>query len=325
MLKLKQKLAYLCVPGGLLVVTFLSFCFLRSAQVGALDSAEVTDVTVSVPVSCNMTGTVDSEHSAVIPNGTYTPDIGQTTLKVVCNDSGGFSIYAIGYTGENYGTTTLVGESLGTTISTGTDTSGSNSAWAMKVTKVTDTSVSYNPNNLTIENSFDNYHAVPSTYTQVASYTSSTDAVLGSNLRVTYAVYVSGTQLSDTYNGKVKYTLVHPYDSGSPVPPLAESDCPANSVCYAPNSGDIVGTMVSTGTPTLASISANSQAAKQTNTRTYSGSTSSTATISSNSLVTLVAPNYSRSGYGFAGWSTDFNADNSSTIYGPQETITVGD
>ena len=148
---------------------------------------------------------------------------------------------------------------------------------------------------------------------------------MGSNLRATYAAYVSGTQLSDTYNGKVKYTLVHPYDAGAPAVPLAEEDCPANSVCYAPNSGDIVGTMVSTGTPTLASISANSQAAKQTNTRTYSGSTSSTATISSNSLVMLVAPNYSRSGYGFAGWSTDFNANNSSTIYGPQETITVGD
>ncbi|MBR0372577.1 hypothetical protein IJH72_01375 [Candidatus Saccharibacteria bacterium] len=104
------------------------------------DTSVVSKIKLSVPVSCNMTSTVDTAHNAIIPNGTYTTDIGQTTLKVLCNDSNGFSIYAIDYTGENYGTTTLIGRNEGATISTGTSTSGNNSAWAMKVTKVTDTS-----------------------------------------------------------------------------------------------------------------------------------------------------------------------------------------
>ncbi|MBR3229075.1 InlB B-repeat-containing protein [Candidatus Saccharibacteria bacterium] len=44
-----------------------------------------------------------------------------------------------------------------------------------------------------------------------------------------------------------------------------------------------------------------------------------------NQQVTLLASNFSRSGYGFAGWSTDPNAQpgGSSTIYGPNETITT--
>ena len=45
----------------------------------------------------------------------------------------------------------------------------------------------------------------------------------------------------------------------------------------------------------------------------------------SNQEVQLIASNFSRSGYGFAGWSTDPNAQpgGSSTIYGPNETITT--
>ena len=42
-----------------------------------------------------------------------------------------------------------------------------------------------------------------------------------------------------------------------------------------------------------------------------------------NSTANLIAPNFYREGYGFAGWSTDFTATNSSTIYGPNETIST--
>ena len=72
-------------------------------------------------------------HTATVNSGTYEDDIGTTTLKVICNDNEGFSIYAIGYTGETYGTTTLVGASTGQTIATGTATSGNTSNWAMKL------------------------------------------------------------------------------------------------------------------------------------------------------------------------------------------------
>ena len=45
-----------------------------------------------------------------------------------------------------------------------------------------------------------------------------------------------------------------------------------------------------------------------------------------NSVVTLLAPNYKRTGYGFIGWSTDSSAAShlaTATLYGPNETITV--
>jgi uncharacterized protein (TIGR02145 family) len=49
--------------------------------------------------------------------------------------------------------------------------------------------------------------------------------------------------------------------------------------------------------------------------------------ITSNSKTPLIAPNYSRPGYGFAGWSTEWDATTATnpTIYGPNETITVPD
>ena len=325
------KLSYFGLA-GLFSMTLLSGLILSNSSVSADDSV-VDDISITVPISCTLSGTGTNSHTATVNPGTYQADIGTTTLKAICNDNGGFSIYAIGYTGEVYGTTTLIGASTNQTIATGTATSGATSNWAMKLDTISSPTPTYP---ITIQSdtngSFSNYHIVPTTYTKVAERQSGTDigsSAEGSTLTTTYATYVSSTQVADTYNGKVKYTLVHPYDANAPVTPLAEEDCPANSVCYAPNSYDVVGTMVSVGTgqyaPYLISIPGSSQAAKQTNTRTNSGSTDSSATISSNSLVMLVAPNYSRSGYGFAGWSTDFNADNTSTIYGPQETITTGD
>lgn len=68
--------------------------------------------------------------------------------------------------------------------------------------------------------------------------------------------------------------------------------CPAESICYYGNNDDGTGTM-------------NNQLA------------------SSNSDVTLLASNFSRSGYGFVGWNTAI--DGSGTDYGPNQTITTGD
>lgn len=45
--------------------------------------------------------------------------------------------------------------------------------------------------------------------------------------------------------------------------------------------------------------------------------------VASNSSATLIAPNFSRPGYGFAGWNTE--SDGTGTTYGPNETISIGD
>ena len=69
--------------------------------------------------------------------------------------------------------------------------------------------------------------------------------------------------------------------------------CAAESICYYGNDDDGTGTMTD-----------------QTG-------------VTSSSSVMLTPSNYSRSGYGFAGWNTAI--DGSGTNYGPSQTITVGD
>ena len=68
--------------------------------------------------------------------------------------------------------------------------------------------------------------------------------------------------------------------------------CSANKICYRGNGDDGGGTM-------------------------------SDQTVSSNSSVNLIPSNYSRTGYGFAGWNT--KSDGTGTNYGPNQTITTGD
>ena len=211
------------ITGSLLSVTLLSFIALSMLKVSAVDNV-VDDVSISVPIACNLTSTLDSDHTSTIYNGTNTENIGTTTMQVFCNDAEGFAIYAAGYTGNEVGgenSTKLIGMNNQTpvgNISTGIATSGNTSNWSMKVTKVENEQgldpVAYNPANLTIESdtegSFSSYHTVPSEYAKVASFSSSTDVTLGSLLKTTYQAYISPTQPAGTYNGQVKYVMVHP-------------------------------------------------------------------------------------------------------------------
>ncbi|MBR3132194.1 hypothetical protein IKG33_02180, partial [Candidatus Saccharibacteria bacterium] len=137
-----------------------------------------------------------------------------------------------------------------------------------------------------------------------------------SSFTTTYAAFISGTQAADTYIGRVKYTMVHPYsstDSNIPVQPLADNLCGSQKICYAPNTYDTIGSMDAISTT---KISSSPTAGVQTG-------------VSNNGTPTLIAPNYSRKGYGFAGWSTDFDAEatykagDSPIIFGPNETITT--
>lgn len=170
------------------------------------------NISVSIPVSCSMTRTIDSEHTATVSGGTYQQDIGKSTFQVFCNDAEGFSIYAVGYSGDTYGNTTMIPTTVDTSnsIVTGTATSGSTSNWAMKLAAVSGT---YAP---TLETGFNTYHSVPNEYTKVASFAATTDGTIGSSFESTYAVYATATQPGDTYTGKVKYTVVHP-SNDSPV------------------------------------------------------------------------------------------------------------
>ena len=222
----------------LLTITLLSGIALASAKVSA-DTDSTDTVSLTVPIACTMTGE-NTSHTATLDPGTYSGatgseyenGIGKTTLTAICNDDNGFSIYAIGYTGNQYSGenhTKLIGQSTSSTIATKAYASGDTASnWSMKLTKVTDSTISYNPQNLTITTDYDNWHAVPDTFAKVAEYhantgSSTTDTTLGVKLETTYAAYISSSQPADTYVGQVKYTMVHPYDAAAPKIPEAPS------------------------------------------------------------------------------------------------------
>ena len=258
------------------------------------DNDTVADeVNVTIPISCTLSGTGMDSHVTELQNTESDSAIGEIVMKAYCNDSNGFSIYAIGFTDDEYGKTVLTDSSLASSndIITGTSTSGPTSNWAMKLSTITSPTPTFP---ITIQNSFDAFHNVPSTYTKVAERTSSTDigtGAEGSTLKSTYQAYISSTQSAGTFVGQVKYTLVHPYNNTPKDGPIV--NCPANRVCYSPNANDIEGTM-------------------------GQQSISNTATS-----VTFLASNYSRNGYGFAGWSDkyDYATNNEARLYGPNETI----
>ena len=288
--------------GGLLLFTLVAGAILSSTATHA-DDTVIDNINISVPVSCNINSAVDEEHSASVYNGTYEDEIGATLFRVFCNDNSGFSIYAIGYSNFEFGNTkmlaTVAGELAPTyDIVTGTATSGSTSNWAMKLIPIAGT---YAP---TILNNYNDYNVVPSTYTKVATFASTTGVTIGSELRTTYAAFISSTQPAGAYNGKVKYTLVHPANET----PLQPHDATARCISYWPNASGVIDNMWDQ------------------------------CSYSNNQANVILWPtNFKRDGYGFAGWSDKYDwvlnendANGNGTganagyhIYGPMQSITT--
>ena len=288
----ENKVVY--VLSLLIITTLMIGVSLAQPSTSATDTpsaSDSADASVTVGEACSMTGSGMSSHSAEIPNGTYQDEIGTTTIKITCNDSAGFSVYAVGYTGDAIGetnSTKLVGRNTNSLISTSTATSGDNSAWAMKVG--TNGSATYP---VSLQNGFGSYSAVPASYTKVATRTAGTDVgteATGSTITTTYASFISRTQPADTYDGKVKYTLVHP-NNEAPAQPQPST---AGYITYYANASSAVGTM------------ANQSAGN-------------------NATVTLYPSNFSRTGYGFAGWSDkyDYATNQNAHFYGPNEDFTT--
>lgn len=279
-------------------VSFFSFCLVATlvsitqsfSKVSAVESSSsaAASVTVSSACSFSRTNEGDGSYTGTLSNGSDTEIIG-STFKTICNDPGGYAIYAIGYSNDTLGNTDLIfndtPESTNS-IKTNGDTlvGGNGSYWKMKLSPV---SGDFAP---TIENSYSSYNNIPTNYTKVASFgnvtVNSSDSTTGSSVTTSYLAYASSTQPAGTYTGAVKYTMVHPSLVTSP------STCPANSICYSPNS-DGNGTV--------------------------NGSMGIQAIASDATSATLLASNFWRSGYGFAGWNTKY--DGSGTFYGPNEDI----
>lgn len=133
-----------------------------------------------------------------------------STFTTFCNDPGGYAIYAIGYTNNEYGNTDLIynNEPTSTYNIKTNPASSSDSNWKMKLFPVEN---DFAP---TIENNYNNYSNIPSNYTKVASYNNVTmndsDSTTGSSITTSYQATASSIQPAGTYTGAVKYTMVHP-------------------------------------------------------------------------------------------------------------------
>ena len=204
-------------------------------------SAEISsgadNIQLVLSTSCTVNAVVTSEHTVSLNGGQLDNNVGNTKLSAYCNVNNGYSIYAVGSSNNIDGNTDLIynnGLSDSYNIRTGVynDTIQTNpSSWAMKLTAGTGTGIdpvtgeSVPTTPPTIINGYDSYSAIPNVYTQVAKRTSGTSmttdtSVSGSYLDTTYQIYANSAQPAGTYNGKVKYVIVHPNSNHNTIPDL---------------------------------------------------------------------------------------------------------
>ncbi len=174
------------------------------------------DVALTVPMMCSLTITNDDLSINIVPGRNYT--IGTSNLKALCNDASGFAIYTVGYTGETYGDNNLRITESGRSEYIPSSTTA-DSKWNMTVANNTSVSGNYTATISDGTNGTENFttsHIVPTTYKMIASRTASTDQTVGANINTTFAVNVSYAQRPGTYQGIVKFVLVHPVSATPP-------------------------------------------------------------------------------------------------------------
>lgn len=293
----KNSVIYM-VPGVFLGLSLMTGLVLGSMRALAEESV-VDNVTITVPEACSITtpsGTGET-YNETMTGGQYKNDIGKTRIKVFCNSDNSMAIYAVGYSGDEFGNTEMITTATGATnIATGTATSGDTSNWAMKLERISGATT---PN---IVSPFNNFAAVPSSYAKVVEATSVAGVMTEAEVDASYAVYLSMSQTAGTYTGKVRYTVIQP-SSAVPDQPYATN---AGKIGYYPGGdGRVVDTM---GDQSIADTDTSAE---------------------------LWASNFQRPGYGFAGWSDKFDwkvnandANGNGTgvnagyhIYGPNQTI----
>ncbi|MBQ5812442.1 hypothetical protein IIW29_02645, partial [Candidatus Saccharibacteria bacterium] len=90
------------ISGVLLALTVASGVVLSSSGASA-EEAIIDTLNVKINSACTLSGTGTGTHNGTVNPGAYVSEIGTTTLKAMCNDANGFSIYAAGYTGNTVG------------------------------------------------------------------------------------------------------------------------------------------------------------------------------------------------------------------------------
>ena len=163
----------------------------------AVEQTSSATATVNVAVgACTFERTSGSgTYTGTLANGAAPIPVPGSTFKTLCNDGGGYAVYAVGYSNDELGNTDLI-SNLGASdnIHTGVYVdSSSPSSWAMKLEN---NNSDYAPAviNNTTGSDFTTFHAIPNNYTMVASYNGSTlDPSSGSNTGSTYTMVHPGT------------------------------------------------------------------------------------------------------------------------------------
>ena len=113
----------LLVVSGI-VLSHLSF---HSSATGSTSGSDNLAITISS--SCTLSSVVNVPHNAEVYNGNYLGDIGKTTIKTLCNDGNGYTVYANGYSNNEEGNNKLINSSYPQySIDTGLASSGLTSA-----------------------------------------------------------------------------------------------------------------------------------------------------------------------------------------------------
>ena len=195
--------------GSVILVTIFSGLGLVLTNFAMAESSQTVEKTATVHVeySCSMSQTINSAHTLTLDPGRSQENIGTSTFNATCNDLNGYAIYAVGYSGDSEGNTDMIANDLAPTYNIKTGTSGTDSYWAVKLAT--------GNSNISILNSFNDYHAIPTSYTKVAQRTSGA-AANESALTSTYKVNVSGSQAAGTYEGKVRFALMNPSTADCP-------------------------------------------------------------------------------------------------------------
>ncbi len=227
-----RNMLLVSVPLVIISALILDFCIPHSS---AEVSSGTDNVSLTLSTSCTVNAAVTITHETSLHGGQKDDNVGNTKLSAFCNDNNGYSIYAVGSSGDIDGNTDLintVNESYNIHTGVYDDTVQTNpSSWAMKLTTGTGTGIdpttggSVPTTPPTIINGFDNYSTIPNVYTQVAKRTSGTSMITdsdasGSYLNTTYQIYANSYQPAGTYNGKVKYAIVHPNSNNNTITDL---------------------------------------------------------------------------------------------------------
>ncbi len=210
------------IPLVIISALILGFSVSHSSATGSNSNSGSDSVTLTLSTSCTLSSSVITPHHASLNGGQYEEGIGNTRINTYCNDNNGYSIYAIGTSNNIDGNTDLVSNlDEHYNIHTGAYANGDNidtstpSFWGMKLIPGIGTGSSSELTPPTIMNSYNSYNVVPSSYTLVASRTSGTNMTIDTNItgsyfNTTYNIYASSVQPAGSYEGKVKYVMVHP-------------------------------------------------------------------------------------------------------------------